>query len=144
MSKIINFEIVTPEKTVLKEEILEATIPTLEGEITVLPKHSPLVSVLKTGVLSLKKKDGSLLVVFVSGGFIEVLNDKIMVLADAADRAEELDEALIEEARARAEEAMKNIRREDASEFTELSASLERELAKSRAVKKWRNINNKI
>ncbi len=96
MNKSINFEIVTPEKTVLKEEIVEVTIPTESGEITVLPKHAPLVSVLKSGVLSFKKGDGSSSVAFVSGGFVEVLNDKVVVLADVADRAEDLDEGVVE------------------------------------------------
>ncbi|MFA5247794.1 MAG: ATP synthase F1 subunit epsilon [Patescibacteria group bacterium] len=140
MDKFIKFEIVTPEQTILKEEILEATIPTAEGEITILPKHSPLISFLKPGVLSLKKKDGSQDVVFVAGGFLEVLKNKAVILADTAERAENIDLAQAEEARARAEKNIKDLRHEDAEQFAAISAQLEHELAKTRAVKKWRHL----
>jgi len=96
--KTIKFEIVTPERTVMKEEILQITVPTQSGEITVLPDHIPLVSILKPGVLELKKADGEVEVISVSGGFIEVLKNKIVILADSAERAVELDEAEIEAA----------------------------------------------
>lgn len=140
MDKIIKFEIVTPERIVLQADVSEVTIPTSEGEITVLPEHSPLISFLKSGVIMLKKTNGSRDVAFVSGGFVEILKNKVVVLADAAERAEEIDEAMVEQARARAEEAMKNARTEDVKEFAEISAKLEKELARGRAVKKWRNI----
>lgn len=139
MDKIIKFEIVTPERTVLKEEIVEVTVPTLEGEITILPHHAPLVATLKPGVLSLKKADGKIDVAFVAGGFLEVLRNKVVVLADAAARAEEIDLIKVEEAKARAEKAMKEVRQEDAGEFARVAALLERELAKTRAVNRWRN-----
>jgi F-type H+-transporting ATPase subunit epsilon len=140
MNKFINFEIVTPERTIFKEDILEVTIPTAEGEITVLPRHSPLVSFLKPGVLSLKKKDSSVDVAFVAGGFLEVFENKVVVMADTAERAEDIDYVAVEEARARAEKNIKELRREDVKQFAEISAQLERELAKTRAVKRWRNL----
>lgn len=140
MEKAIKFEIATPERKVFEDEVKEVTLPTVDGEITVLPDHSPLVSFLRPGVIVLKKKSGGRDVAFVSGGFVEVLRNRIIVLADAAERAEELDEAKVEEARRRAEEAMKTARREDIKEFAEISARLERELARERALKKWRNI----
>jgi len=139
-NKIIKFEIVTPERLVLRDRVFEATIPAAEGEITVLPNHAPLISFLKSGVITLRKAGGGRDVAFVSGGFVEVLKNKIVVLADTAERAEELDEAKVEEARRRAEEAMKNVSRDDAEEFAQVSARLEKELARSRALKKWRNI----
>lgn len=140
MEKIIKFEIVTPEKTVLKEEIVEVTIPTQEGELTILPEHTPLVATLKPGVLVLKKPDGSTDVAFIAGGFLEVLRNKIVVLADTAERAENINEAKVEEARARAEKAMAEVRHEDAEEFARIAAQLEHELAKTRAVNRWRKI----
>ncbi len=140
MSKTINFEIVTPEKEVLKEEVTEVTIPTSEGEITVLPNHVPLISFLKSGVIIMRKSDGGRDVAFVSGGFVEVLKNKVVILADVADRAEDLDETKVEEARRRAEEDMKNVRHEDAEEFAQVRAQLDRALARGKAVKKWRNI----
>jgi F-type H+-transporting ATPase subunit epsilon len=142
MYKLIKFEIVTPEKTVLKEEIAEVTVPTQEGEVTILPHHAPLVSALKPGVLTLKKQDGSVDVAFVAGGFLEVLRNKVVVLADTAERAENIDEAKVEEAKARAEKAMKEVRHEDAEEFARIAAQLEHELAKTRAVNRWRKIKS--
>lgn len=141
--KRIKFEIATPERVVLKEEILQVTVPTVEGEITVLPKHSPLVSVLKPGVLELKKMDGSIEIVSVSGGFVEVLLNKIIILADTAERAEEIDLERAEEARKRAEESLKNLRSIDSVEFANLSAMLEKELARTRSAKKWRSLKGR-
>ena len=138
--KIIKFEIVTPEKTVTKEMIKQVTVPTTEGDVTILPKHTPLVSTLKSGVLEFVKEDGSREVAFVSGGFLEVLRNKVVVLADTADRAEDIDMKKVEEARERAEKAMKETRQDDAESFANISSQLERELARTRAVRRWKNI----
>jgi len=139
--KTIKFEIVTPERIVLKEQILQVTVPTQSGEITILPDHIPLVSILQPGVLELKKADGEIEVISVSGGFIEVLKNKIVILADSAERAIELDEAEIEAARAKAEE-MKKWKDIDAIQFAEADALIERQMARAKAVKRWRNLKN--
>jgi F-type H+-transporting ATPase subunit epsilon len=141
--KTINFEIVTPERTLLKTKILQVTVPTQEGDITVLPEHTPLVSSLKTGVLEITKEDESIEIMSVAGGFLEVLLDKIVILADNANRAEEIDEKETEKAKKRAEDALKNLRDDDKEMFAEISAQLERELAKTRTIKKWRNIKGR-
>jgi len=139
--KTIKFEIVTPERIVLKEEVLQVTVPTQSGEITVLPDHIPLVSILRPGVLELKKANGESEIISVSGGFVEVLKNKIVILADTAERAIELDEAKIEEARAKAEE-MKKWKDADAVQFAEANALIEKQLARSKAVRRWRNLQN--
>jgi len=141
--KRIKFEIATPERVVLKDEILQVTVPTIEGDITILPKHSPLVSILKPGVLELKKIDGSLEIISVSGGFVEVLLNKTIILADTAERAEEIDLERAEEARKRAEESLKNLRDIDATQFANLSAQIEKELARTRSARKWRNLKGR-
>lgn len=138
--KIIKFEIVTPERTIMKEDVSRIIVPTREGELTILPKHTPLVATLKSGVLEVVKEDGKIEVVFVSGGFLEVLRSKVVVLADTAERAEEIDMKKVAEARARAEKAMKEIRHDDSKRFANISSQLERELLKTRAVKRWKNI----
>ena len=140
--KTIKFEIVTPELTVLKQEILQISVPTTSGEITVLPDHIPLVSVLKTGVIELKLADNNTEIISVSGGFIEVMKDKIVILADTAERAEELDESKIEAAKLRAEEAKKNAKFVDDVEFANISAKIEKELARLHAVNKWRKLKS--
>jgi len=141
--KRIKFEIATPERVVLKDEIFQVTVPTTEGDITILPKHSPLVSILKPGVLELKKIDGSIEIISVSGGFVEVLLNKTIILADTAERAEEIDLERAEEARRRAEESLKNLRDIDATQFANLSAQIEKELARTRSARKWRNLRGR-
>ena len=141
--KRIKFEIATPERVVLKDEILQVTVPTTEGDITILPKHSPLVSILKPGVLELKKIDGSIEIISVSGGFVEVLLNKTIIFADTAERAEEIDLERAEEARKRAEESLKNLRDIDATQFANLSAQIEKELARTRSARKWRNLKGR-
>jgi len=138
--KIIKFEIVTPEKSVLKRDIVSATIMTTSGEITVLADHIPLVTVLKPGVLEMKDEDGEIEIISLSGGFMEVMRDKIVVLADTAERASELDENRIEEARARAEARKKEISNVDQVQFTNISAQLDKELARSKALNRWRRL----
>ncbi len=139
---IIKFEIVTPERIVLKEQILQVTVPTRNGEITVLPNHIPLVASLQPGVIEIKKEDGTPVVISVSGGFIEVLKDKIVLLADTAERAEEIEVDRAEEARKRAEEAKKEVVNKDAIRFADLSARMEKELARTKAVKRWKKLKN--
>ncbi|MDP2944360.1 MAG: ATP synthase F1 subunit epsilon [bacterium] len=138
--KTIKFEIVTPERVVLKQEILQITVPTTSGEITVLPDHIPLVSVLKPGVIEVKRADNSSEIISVSGGFIEVTKDKVVILADTAERAEELDEEMIKEAQQRAEKLKEEARNVDDVQFTAVAAKLEKELARLRAVNRWRRL----
>jgi len=121
-------------------------VPTTSGEITILPDHIPLVSVLQPGVIEVKRADNVVEIMSVFGGFIEVLKDKIVILADTAERAEELDEERIKEAQKRADELKKNAKSADNVDFADVSARIEKELARLRAVSKWRklkNINNK-
>ncbi len=140
--KIIKFEIVTPERVVLQANITQVTIPTKDGEITVLANHIPLVSILKPGVMELLLEDGEREVLSVSGGFIEVLRDKVVVLADTAERAHELDFEKVEEARARAEKIKSDTERSDEQEFSDISSRLAIELARTKAVIRWRKLKN--
>lgn len=139
---IIKFEIVTPEGTVSKEKIQQITLPTKAGEITVLPSHVPLVATLMSGIIHIKKEDGSPEIMSVSGGFVEVLKNKVVILADTAERAEEISLERAEEARAKAEETMKGIRRFDQERFTNINAKIAKELARTKAVKAWRKLKN--
>lgn len=139
----MKFKIVTPEKVVYENEILQVSIPTTSGEITVLPHHIPLVSVLAAGELKIKDKNGEHHIA-VSGGFLEVRgNNEIIILADHAERAEEIDLQKAEEARVRAEEQMKNIKNVQDVDFAKLQAAIDREVNKMRVAKKYKNIPNK-
>ena len=139
----IKFEITTPERVVFKEEISQITVPTRQGEITILPNHIPLVSILEPGVIELVRTDDSRHVLAVSGGFIEVLKGKVVILADTAEKGEEIDAEKAEAARAEAEKSMKELRREDQERFTNLSAKMAKELARSKAVKRWKNVKKR-
>ena len=136
----IKFEIVTQEKVVLKEMILQVTVPTEEGEITVLPNHTPLISNLEPGIIELKKEDKTIEIMSLSGGFIEVLRNKIVILADTAERAEEIDEKRAQEARKKAEESLKNLRQSDSKRFANISSMIAKELARTRAVIRWKKL----
>ncbi len=140
--KSIKFEIVTPERIVLKQEILQVTVPTQAGEITVLPDHIPLISILKPGVLEIKTLNKETEIMSVSGGFIEVLRDKIVILADTAERAQELDESQIMAARQRAEKAKAEALAHENYDLSAVAARLEVEMARERALHKWRRLKN--
>ncbi len=139
-TRTIKFEIVTPERVVLSQDILQISVPTTSGEITILPDHIPLVSILKPGVMELKLADNTAEVISVSGGFIEVMKDKVVILADTAERAEELDEDRIKQAHLRAEKLKEEARNVDDVQFAAVAAKLEKELARLRAVNRWRRL----
>lgn len=139
---MLQFEIVTPERVLTKEKILQVTVPTIQGEITILPGHISLVSVLASGVLELAKPDKSRMVISVSGGFVKVSGDQVVILADTAEKAEEIDLARVEEAKKRAEKTKSDAKIFDARQFTALSAKIAKELARTQAVKRWKKLNN--
>jgi F-type H+-transporting ATPase subunit epsilon len=100
----LRLDIVTAEKLVYSEEVDEVVAPGIEGQLGILPQHSPLMTMLSPGEL-LVKQDGNEINLAVSGGFMEVRPDRVTILADTAERAEEIDLARAEEARKRAEQA---------------------------------------
>lgn len=134
----INFKIITPEKTVFEEEILQATLPVADGEVTILPNHRSYIASLKAGEIFLKTKGGDASMV-VSGGFIEFNQNNLIVLADTAERAEEIDVERAEEARKRAEELKKERIEMDDSEYARVAAAIEKELARIKVGKKHRS-----
>jgi len=140
--KTIKFEVVTPERVVFREVALQVTIPTKDGEITVLPNHIPLISILKPGVIDLKTQDKAREIIAVSMGFVEVLKDKIVILADTAERAEEIDMEKTTEARKRAEKIKTEAIHKDDVAFTDATIQIEKEIARAIAVKRWKNIRN--
>lgn len=134
MTKKLHFEIITPERVVYKNEVDQVTIPTAEGEITVLPNHIPLIAVLRPGEL-VAKKGKEEIAMACSGGFIEVTQGKVLVLADTAEKAEELVEEEIQKAKNRAQKILEE-KHVDAEKYADAAASLERELARLKVVRK--------
>lgn len=136
MSKTLAFKIATPERVVFEApEVESITLPTEMGEITVLPDHEPLVAVLKPGEARAVIA-GKEVAMAVSGGFIEVRPGQVIVLADTAERAEEIDEHRAEEARKRAQEFMQNGLAAPDVDVAGLTAKLEKELARLKVSRK--------
>jgi F-type H+-transporting ATPase subunit epsilon len=92
MADKIQLEVVTPERRVLAEPVDMVTMPGLGGELGILPGHTPLISQLQTGVLTYAQ-DGKSFLLHVSGGFVEVRDDHVSVLAEVAERPDEIDAA---------------------------------------------------
>lgn len=132
----LSVEIVTVERTVLSEDGVDEVIaPGVEGELAVLPQHAAFMTMLKPGELVLKK--GADEIPFaVTGGFFEVLNDNVVVLADAAERADQIDVARAEQARERARLAIE--RREGTEDLAALQAQLQRAMARLRVAEQRR------
>jgi F-type H+-transporting ATPase subunit epsilon len=99
-------EIVTAEKMVFADDVNEVVAWGMEGQLGILPHHAPLMTMLQPGDL-LIKKDNEEEYLAISGGFLEVRPDKVIILADACERAEEIDIARAEAAKRRAEETLK-------------------------------------
>lgn len=126
----LSFQLVTPEKTVLSEELASLTCPTNMGYITILPGHVPLVATLTPGELHTKTEKGEDSYIFVSGGFVQVNPDsKVIVLADQAEHHYEIDEQRAKEAKKRAEKELAE-RKMSGEEYAAVAASLERSLAR--------------
>ena len=99
----IKIEIVTAERKVLEDDVDMVIAPGIEGQLGILPRHAPLLTALQPGEIRLKKGSEETALT-VSGGFLEVRPDRVTVLADAAERVEEIDIARAEEAMRRAQE----------------------------------------
>jgi len=107
----LTVEIVTAERQVLAEDDVDMVVaPGSEGVVGILPRHAPLLTLLNPGVIRIKK-NGAESAMAVGGGFLQVNADRVLILADTAERAEELDAARAEEARRRAETALTDAQR---------------------------------
>jgi len=136
----IKFQIITPERVVFSEDVDQVSVMTAMGEITVLPHHLPLITVLKPGELRYKQ-NGEEKVIAVSGGFAEVKSDNsLVILADTAEHAEEIDIARAEAARTRAEKLMQEVRTKEDVDYVSLQASLEKALNRLKIGSKYRKI----
>ena len=136
----IKFKIITPERVVFSDEIDQVTMMTREGEITVLSDHIPLITVLQPGELRCKKGSEEYFMA-VSGGFCEIRPDNsVVVLADTAERAEEIDITRAEAAKERAEKLMKEARSQEGVDYAGLQAMIEKSLTRLRVGNKYRKL----
>ncbi len=124
----LNVEIVTPEKRILSVQADEAIVPGARGLFGVRPGHTPFLSLMEPGGLTLK--DGATTqTFFVAGGFVEVANDKVLVLADLAEPVAAIDVEAAKQRLAQAQEKLKGMSAEDA-QFEIESATVRRETAR--------------
>ena len=105
MAEQLQLDVVTPARRVLAEPVDMVTVPGLGGELGILPGHTPLISQLQTGVLSYTK-EGRTFQLHVSGGFVEVNEDRVSVLAEIAELPEEIDAARARLAREHVEKTL--------------------------------------
>jgi F-type H+-transporting ATPase subunit epsilon len=124
MADAIHLDILTPEKTVFSDSIETVTAPGSLGEFGVLPGHAALVTTLETGEVAIKK-DNREYWLAISGGFAEVGNDKVTILAEAAELAHEIDTKRAEAAKIQAEEKLKSLSSDD-SQFSEVVLALKK------------------
>ncbi len=129
----MSFLLVTPERTIVNEEVEEVLARGIEGDFGVLPHHMPLVTPLPVGELQYRK-GGQWQVLALGGGFMEVLPDKVTVVADVAERSEEIDQQRAEEARRRAEAALTEAAAGEAQ--AEAQAELQRALLRLRVARR--------
>jgi len=130
-SDTLHVEVVTAERSLYSGEANMVEAPGALGQLGILPKHAALLTTLKSGTLEIRN-DGTEETFFVSGGFLEVSNNRVTVLADTAENAENIDEARAQEARRRAEERLKDVRTN--TERAEAQAALDRAINRLRVV----------
>src|SRR5688572_23283036 len=141
----LSFEIVTPEGLKFQAEIYEAILPTPEGYIAALPHHIPLVSLIATGVISIRHRqndpDNELEHLATTGGFAEINGQHIRILADSAERADDIDALRAEEALQKAQQ----LRREskDTVTLADATALIEQNAARLKVAELKRRTRRK-
>jgi F-type H+-transporting ATPase subunit epsilon len=128
MPDLIQLDVVTPERRVVSERVESVTVPGLNGELGILPAHSPMISELATGVLSYQQ-GGATHRLHVSGGFVEVNNDRVSVLAEVAELPQDIDAVRARAEREQAEKTLSSFSGSD-EDFEVARAQLERSLTR--------------
>jgi F-type H+-transporting ATPase subunit epsilon len=132
----LKLRIITPERVVFDEENIDSvTLPGVLGEMTILPQHAPIMTELRPGPV-LFRRAGEEVDLALSGGFMEVRDDTVIVLADTAERSDEIDLARAEEARRKAQEELTD--RQGTVDIARAMAALERAQARLRVVDRRR------
>ena len=126
MADSIKLEIVTPDKAVVNEDVNIVMAPGSLGEFGVLIGHTPFMTTLKTGIIRYTDAQGTDQYVFVSGGFVEALPDKVTVLAESAEKTEEIDLDRAKAAQERAEKRLEEARTKEDIDADRAKAALER------------------
>ena len=121
MASTIRLELVTPERLLLSEDVDEVIVPGYEGEFGVLPGHTQYLAIMKIGMLRYRKGSETRKIAL-GGGFAEVTPERVVVMADTAERAEEIDLERAQRAKDRAEAALKDLSLDDETYMKAYSA----------------------
>jgi F-type H+-transporting ATPase subunit epsilon len=137
LPEAIELIVVTPERELLRESVVEVTIPGLDGAFGILPGHAPMITELGIGEMSYRTRTSSQPVLLaILRGFAEVLPDRVTILAETAERAEEIDLARAESAKARAEQ---RLAANDANiDWDRATVALQRALIRIQVARKYR------
>lgn len=136
--KKINLRVVAPEKEILKGQVEKIILPTTEGQITILPNHQPMITALKAGEVIIQKEK-EIIPLAISGGLLKIDEKEVIVLADTAERAEEIDEKRAQEAKERAEKLLKE-KQLTSKEIAMALSKIEKELVRLKVAKKWKKL----
>ena len=136
---MLHLQIITPEKTVLDDDVDQVSLPTSTGQITVLPKHTNLVTTIEPGELIFRKhqKDNHLAAGY---GFAQVTSDSVKVLVDLAAGEEEIEEKAIEAAKKAAEVALAPKHQLSEEEFATAAANLQKALTQLKIKRRHRRL----
>lgn len=141
-TKKLQLRVVTPERLILEEEVDQVTLPTVSGELTILPDHVPIIIKMASGDV-VAKVNGELVPIAVVGGFLEVKHEdghtKVALLADFAEHLHEMTDDKIEQAKARAEELRQQMENKELVDFEHFETELERSLTRVKIADKWRS-----
>jgi F-type H+-transporting ATPase subunit epsilon len=125
----LKLEIVSPERRAFTDEVDLVVLPGVEGQLGILPHHTPLISALGTGELRIRK-GGIEQSMLISGGFVEVRSDKVVIMADLAEHSDEIDEQRAIEARRQAEAQLEEAK--DPVDLARVRAALQTALMRER------------
>ncbi len=143
----ISLKILTPEKVIYQDDVLKIAVPTESGEITVLPNHSPLVSIVKPGEIRIQKSTNEESIpLAINGGIVEIrpvlagkeIGSEVIILASGSEFASDIDIAKAEESYERAKRAMEEKDNLSDIDFSKFQAVIDRELNKIKIGKKYR------
>ncbi len=133
----INFKIVTPQRTVLEKEVDQVSIPTKVGEVTLLPNHIDYITLIAPGIVE-AKNDSELTSMTISEGFLEFHDNELTVLANTAEKAEEIDLVRAEEARNRAEKMIQEkTRLLNEEQYAAVISRVEKQTARVKLAKRY-------
>jgi F-type H+-transporting ATPase subunit epsilon len=143
--KQLKLKIITPEKLILEDLVDKVIIPTIQGEISVLPDHVPVIAELKSGdIVGILNNEH--IPIAVVGGFVEVKfgsstpkRTEVIILADFAEHVSELSDETIAKAKIRAEELKKQMENKEIVDFEHFESELERSLTRIKIANKWKN-----